>query len=88
MQYGQWLGQVVLGSCEQYSHVGVAELPVVDLARFDLAECYLLLDVVEYHQEEFAFLRIFGVIVGQSDDRTVIFYNDGREFKWFLQFLE
>ena len=61
-------------------NTGVVELPV-DLARFNLTECCPLLHVVEYHQKVFAFLRVSEVIVGHGDDRTVIFHDDGREFK-------
>ncbi len=38
-------------------HARVVKLPV-DLARFDLAQCHLFLDVVEYHQEGLALLCI------------------------------
>ena len=57
------------------------------LAGLDLAEGYLLLDVVEHHQEVFAFLGEADFRVGESHYGAVVFHNVGWEFKRDLQFL-
>ncbi len=58
-------------------HVGVVEFSIY-LARFDLTEGNLLLDIVENHDEVLAFLCVAGVTVGHCDDRAVIFHDDDK----------
>ena len=53
----------------------------------DLAGGYLLLDVVEHHQEVFAFLGEADFRVGEGHYGAVVFHNVGWEFKRDLQFL-
>ena len=58
------------------------EIRVVQFAvyfvSFDLAEGYLLFDVVEYHEKVFAFLGITGFRVGEGYHGAVVFHYDGR----------
>jgi len=61
-------------------HVGIVEL-AVDLSCLDLTEGYLLLNIVEYHQEMLAFLGISRIVVGHSDNRAVVLHDYGREFE-------
>ena len=49
----------------------------VDLAGLDLSEVNLLLDVIDDHQEMFAFLGMCAFIIGDGDDCAVVFHNDG-----------
>ncbi len=67
-------------------HVGVVEFSIY-LARFDLAEGDLLLDIFENHEEVLVFLCVAGVTVGHGDDRAVVFHDDGRKFQGYMEFL-
>ena len=67
--------------------VGIVKFPEEDLAGFDLAEGDLLLDVIEDHQEVFAFLGVSRIVVGHCDDGTVVLHDDSGEFEGDLEFL-
>ena len=58
-----------------------------DLARFELSERDLLLDIIEDHEEMFAFLCVSGVVVGHCHDCAVVLHDDGGEFKGYMKFL-
>ena len=60
-----------------YVHVGVVEFPI-DLARFDLVQGDLLLDVVEDHQEVFTLLALSRVVVGHCNHSVVVLHDDCR----------
>ena len=49
----------------------------VYLVSLDLAEGYLLFDVVKYHEKVFAFLGVTGFRVGEGYYRTVVLHYDG-----------
>ena len=67
-------------------HIGRVQFSV-DLARFDLAEVDLFFDVVDDHQEMFAFLGVSAIIIRHSDDSAIVFHDDGGEFEGDAQFL-
>ena len=52
----------------------------VYLVSLDLAEGYLLFDVVEHHEEMFAFLGVAGFRFSEGYYGAVVFHDDGREF--------
>ena len=56
--------------------IRIVELSV-DLASFDLTKSYLFLDVIEHHKKVLAFLGVSRVVVGHSDDGTIVLHNDG-----------
>ena len=64
-------------------HVRIVALPI-DLARLDLSQCDLLLDIIEYHQEVFALLRVSGVDVGHGDSCAVVLHVDCWELEGYL----
>ena len=49
-------------------------------ASLDLAEGYLLFDVVEHYEKMLAFLGVAGFRVGEGYYGTVVFHDDDREF--------
>ena len=56
--------------------VGIVEFSVY-FAGLNLTEGKLLLDVVDDHQEMFAFLSMCAVFVGDGDNCAVVFHHDG-----------
>ena len=50
----------------------------VYLVSLDLAEGYLLFDVIEYHEKVFAFLCITGFRIGEGHHGAVVLHYDGR----------
>ena len=66
----------VTGAAERLGvEVCVVEL-AVDLAGLYLSKGNLLLDVINDHQEMFTFLGKCTFIIGDGDDRAVVFHND------------
>ena len=66
--------------------VGVIEF-AVNLASLYLSEGDLFFDVVDDHQEMFAFLGKCTFIIGDGDCRAVVFHNDGWWSEWEAEFL-
>ena len=67
----------VTGAAERLGvEIRVVEL-AVDLSDLYLSKGNLLLDIVDDHQEMFAFLGKCTFIIGDGDDRAVVFHNDG-----------
>lgn len=60
----------------------------VDFPGLNLTDGDLLFDVVEDHQEMFAFLGIGCVIVGHGDYSAVILHNDGGELHGDVELLQ
>ena len=56
--------------------IGVVEF-AVNFAGLDLAEGDLFFDIVDDHQEMFAFLGMSTVLVGDGDNGAVVFHHDG-----------
>ena len=82
------MGHVDEGRCPQGLRVHVCRVELsVDLAGFDLAKVNLCFDVVNDHQEMFAFLGVAGVVVRHSDDSAIVFHDDSWEFQGDAQFL-
>ena len=67
----------VTGAAERLGvEIRVVEL-AVDLSGLYLSKGNLLLDIIDDHQEMFAFLGKCTFVIGDGDDRAVVFHNDG-----------
>ncbi len=56
--------------------VGIVEFAVY-FTGLDLAKGDLFFDIVDDHQEMFAFLGMSTVLVGDGDNGAVVFHHDG-----------